>query len=781
MYHLFHLSRFSIKKSVLLLALSTSMTLSQQSYAESNLSQQQVINIPAGPLGKTLAEFAAESGMALSINPELTAGLTSSAVSGSYSRQDALRRILQGSNLEVIQRQDGTYTLQKVSAKAPEMTELPLVTVSGEKIQRSLNRTLSSVAVTTKKDIEQHADQNLQDVMARTPGVYSQSGNENWGIRGVPVSGFDSQGAGTMNGAVSVFVDGSAQTHRLVTMNPLSLWDMDQVEIYRGAQSTTQGRNSLAGAVVLKTNDPTYEPEFIAQTNIGSYGQQGVSFVANNALIEDMVAGRLAVDYQTEDGYIRNETLDKDGDVSRAVNIRGKLLIQPSDDMDLLLTFDRTEHKQGAHTVSAINGKPQYFKHYLNTPEENRLDQNTTSAKFDYYLSDNWSFNSLTSATWSDYQSTLDFDQGVTLEREAQRKHKQRLLSQEIRLTYEDERVHGFFGAYYAKHTNDMHDWVNLNIGGVSDPALDVKGDVTIYNQALFGEINWEFINNWTAIVGLRFDRERNHTKFDYIDPLGLATVSSADDKRSFNELLPKVGLSYQFSQDHIIGLTWQRGYRGGGIDISTSTSHRRYDPEYTNTYELAWRKGWLNQRLNTMANIYHTDWKDQQVELADQNGIAMVANASDATMRGVELSADYQLNVATSIYAAAAYNDTEYKEFMIGSYDASGQPFPFSPKRKLSVGGSYRFTNGLRLSSDVIYQSDSYTLSYVAGTPTKRHNDSVTLVNLNGEYPLSKQLKLTAFVRNVFDREYITNNQSATSLDVGAPRTIGFAIRADM
>lgn len=780
MNHSFYLSHFSVKKSALLLVMATTLSLSQHSYAESDpLQQRQTLHIPAGPLGKTLAEFAAESGMALSINPELTVGLTSSPVSGLYSRQDALRRMLQGSNLEVIQRQDGTYTLQKVSEKASEITELPLVTVNGEKIQRSLNSTLSSVAVTTKKDIEQHADQNLQDVMARTPGVYSQSGNENWGIRGVQVSGFDSQGAGTMNGAISVFVDGSAQTHRLVTMNPLSLWDVDQVEIYRGAQSTTQGRNSLAGAVVMKTNDPTYQPEFIAQTNIGSYGQQGVSFVANNALIEDTVAGRLAVDYQTEDGFIRNETLDKDGDVSRAVNIRGKLLIQPSDDMDLLLTFDRTEHKQGAYRVSAINGKPQYFKHYLNTPEQNRLDQNTASAKFDYYLSDNWTFHSLTSGTWSDYMSTLDYDEGATLNQEVQRKHKQRLLSQEIRLSYADGSLNGFVGAYYAKHTNDMHDWLipGLNM----NPVLDIEGDVTIYNQALFGEINWEFIDNWTVIGGLRFDRETNHTQFNYIDPLGFAAVSSADDKRSFNELLPKVGLSYQFSQDHVIGLTWQRGYRGGGIDISTSTSHRRYDPEYTNTYELAWRKSWLNQRLNTMANIYHTDWKDQQVELADQNDIAMVANAADATMRGLEVSADFQVTSAASVYVAAAYNDTEYKDFMIGNYDVSGETFPFAPKRKLSVGGSYRFNNGLRLSSDVVYQSDSYTLSYVGGIPTKRDNDSVTLVNLSGEYPLSQQVKVTAFVKNVFDREYITNNQKSTSLDVGAPRTVGIAIRADM
>jgi iron complex outermembrane recepter protein len=36
-----------------------------------------------------------------------------------------------------------------------------------------------------------------------------------------------------------------------------SLWDVGQVEILKGSQSTAYGRNAIGGAVVINTNDPT--------------------------------------------------------------------------------------------------------------------------------------------------------------------------------------------------------------------------------------------------------------------------------------------------------------------------------------------------------------------------------------------------------------------------------------------------------------------------------------------------------------------------------------------
>ena len=40
------------------------------------------------------------------------------------------------------------------------------------------------------------------------------------------------------------------------------LWDVDRVEVFRSPQTTTQGQNSIAGAIFVETSDPSFTREF---------------------------------------------------------------------------------------------------------------------------------------------------------------------------------------------------------------------------------------------------------------------------------------------------------------------------------------------------------------------------------------------------------------------------------------------------------------------------------------------------------------------------------------
>lgn len=662
---------------------------------------------------------------------------------------------------------------------AAEEQELAPIMVVGEKIERPLEETLSSVKVVTAEEIQEHGDTTLNEILVRTPGVYTQSDVASWGIRGVPVDGFSEQGPNTINSAVSVYLDDVLQPHRAITLNPMSLWDVEQVEIYRGPQSTVQGRNAIAGAVVFQTKDPTFKPTFAVRGNVGNHGQVGASVVAGGAIKPGVVAGRIAVDVQKQDGYIYNETLGEDANPLRNENIRGKLLILPSENLDVLLTVARTETRRGNESVDAVNGVPRFFSVAINTDAFDEIKQNALSAKVNYYFNDNWTLTSISSYSNADYDSLLDFDEDPDANEEAIRHFDIKSFAQEVRLGYKTPTLGAQFGVYYANIKNDSNERLDLD----DMTLVRFNSDSDIENHAVFGEVNWYFTPRLQLIAGLRYDRERNETKAFENDVLGFFRGDIVvDEGRTYDAFLPKLGLSYDLAPNHLLGAVVQRGYRGGGVNLSPVTGNfAPYAPEYTTTYEVSYRGAWLNKALRTTANVYYTKWEDQQVLIRAENGNGEVANAGRSTMQGLELGLDYDVSRALTLSAGASYNDTEYKNFVFSGDNFSGLPFLYAPKKKFHVGGTYRATNQLTLSADAVYQDGSPTVyEFDAGTLTNtRRSDSVTLVNLAATYKY-RSATLSAYVNNLFDKQYITTNQEDDNLDVGAPRVFGVALRYD-
>ncbi|WP_055127628.1 TonB-dependent receptor [Pseudomonas mediterranea] len=663
------------------------------------------------------------------------------------------------------------------AAEESTAVEIAPITVTGEKINRTLEQTQSSVVVVTEEKLREHADKNLVDLFARTPGVYGQADNETWGIRGVPVSGFDDQGPAAINGAVSVFVDGAVQPNRALTLSPVPLWDAEQVEVFLGPQSTTQGRNSLAGAVVIETKKPTFQPSFSAQTSMGNYGEHGAAVAGGGAIVDEKIAGRIAVDYTDGDGYIRNTALDKDANPHRTSNTRGKLLILPNDDTDVLLTYAHSEHRQGDRsTMRGADGKPSYYDISSNTEAFDNLKQDTLSAKVDYRLNDAWSLTSMTANTSSDYSNRLDFDQTAVDNEVVLRKQEGDLFSQELRLNYASDTVKSFIGAYYGHSTNNFHD--RLLFDNVQ--VRTAKGDTKIENKAVFGEVNWTFAPRWTLITGLRYDHETNDT-----DIKEDSFSSPEQVKKSFDAVLPKIGIDYELATDQYLGFTVQKGYRGGGVNVCAGSGHQAYDPEYTTNYELSYRGSFFDKTLRTRANLYYTDWKDQQVRL-QQNGspVLDIFNAGRSDIKGLEVFVEKDVTEQLTLNMGGSITDGKYKDFVTGAgQDMSGEAFLASPKYKMSVGGVYHYDDRLMLGTDVIYQSSApseyqFTNGKVTG---ERRSDNYVLVNFNTEYKVTKNVAVSAYVKNAFDKEYVTNNRNDDIIDVGAPRTLGMILRYDM
>ncbi len=111
--------------------------------------------------------------------------------------------------------------------------------------------------------------------------------------------------------AVGFLVDDFALSH--VQSQFVELFDIEQVEVYRGPQGTLFGKNTTGGVISIQTKQPEFN-EFrgLVEVDYGQYdsndGNIAKAKVALNIpLIDDTLALRFAVIKDTSDGYYTND------------------------------------------------------------------------------------------------------------------------------------------------------------------------------------------------------------------------------------------------------------------------------------------------------------------------------------------------------------------------------------------------------------------------------------------------------------------------------------------
>jgi outer membrane receptor protein involved in Fe transport len=233
---------------------------------------------------------------------------------------------------------------------------------------------------------------------------------------------------------------------------------------------------------------------------------------------------------------------------------------------------------------------------------------------------------------------------------------------------------------------------------------------------------------------------------------------------------LPKVGLVREIDERQSLGFTVQKGFRAGGAGVQNASGEQFvYDPEFTWNYELSYKGTLLDNRLSLNANVFFTDWTDQQVEVledpSDFNS-SVIRNAANSSSKGFEVEANYRVNPALTGFASIGYVDSKFDDFVDQNLgDLSGFPYPEAPKWNLAVGGQYQSRLGWFVGADAKYLSE-----YLArfGADPQEYLDGYTVVNAQVGYRKDRwEVKL--FAENLFDKEYFVYNDRDTTGDVAA------------
>lgn len=217
-------------------------------------------DIPSQPLPSALNAYAKQAGIQIFFPSKQIATIPSAPLKGALTGEEALRRLIAGSGLEVAQRSGGTIMLRQARRPTPTASAdgAPLsadtaetveeIIVTGSRIARAARESSTAVSTLGRDAIEGSGASVLEDVLTREPqfagGQTSRSNNPGTGAAQI-----DLRGLGTarnlvlVNGRRYVFFG----TDQVTDINTIPSALVERVEIVTGGSSAVYGSDAIAG------------------------------------------------------------------------------------------------------------------------------------------------------------------------------------------------------------------------------------------------------------------------------------------------------------------------------------------------------------------------------------------------------------------------------------------------------------------------------------------------------------------------------------------------------
>lgn len=700
---------------------------------------------------------------------------------------------------------------QESDPESADFILLDTIIIGGEKFPRDLFSTYTSVDVVTSEELDDFTANTIGQALNRSANVRSfenGSGNSSFVIRGLNADGVTQPSRAAP--IISVMVDGAPQGIEATRRGSRGVWDVEQIEVLRGPQSTLQGRDSLAGSIQVKTKDPTWEPEFFLEGIAGSNDLVSGAFAVSTPIFEDQLAIRVAGQAFKQNKGIRytNPALASLGE-EEFQEIRGKVLFTPEalPGFTGLFTVSHTHDKPAWALVSG-NFFDREFTDPSTAAEFRDTKVNRYIAELTYEISPVWTAKSVTS--FVDTNVKIDTPSGYSSFRDDVRDYGD--LSQDIQLTYDnpDSPFSGVFGIFAGRFEGHLQsDYQTTSLAGFGIPVADIQqldGTNLTESVAAYADVRYDIGDRLTLLGGGRVLRDvvsANYTGH-VIDEGGTETAiggcllfgigcppaavySSLDESSSVTNtvFLPKVGLAFDVTENQTLAATVSRGYRAGFSELAIGTTNiNMVDPEFMWTYELAYRSKWLDDTLQFNANAFYNDYRNQQIPVyfdpVNFPGQTITVNAAESHSYGAEFEVRWMPTTHLDLFTSIGLLKTEFDKGSAivngASVNLAGNEFPEAPAITASLGGTYTHNSGFFVGGDVSF-TDGFYSKGALDNMANQYLDSFTVVNLQFGYE-SEHLKVTAFAKNLFDEQYLTGIDSTGSLaTIGDGRTFGLQV----
>ncbi|WP_455924858.1 TonB-dependent siderophore receptor [Pseudomonas putida] len=777
-------------------------------------------DVPAGPLGESLARIARQGGLVLSVDPALVQGRRAVAVHGQFSAEQASQQALQGSGLIVRTTTSGSLSVEKAPVDGGPI-QLETTQISGSafggdpsagaatgyvvrqapgitKSTVPLIENPQSVSVVTRQQMDRQDTQTLSEALRYSAGVNAEPYGADNRNDYIYIRGFDQSNDG-------LFLDGLNLLNRNYGMWRVDPYSLESVELVRGPSSVLFGQSAPGGLVNMVSKRPTLQTLREVKIEYGSDDRKVGSFDVSGKLDDQgRLLGRLTaqvkdggtqIDHVDEQSWFVAPSLTWNLDEDTHLTVLAQVQHERLGSVFQYLPYYGTvkSNPLGRYDSSTFAGEPD-FDHF------NR-DQDSIGYSFEHRINDTWSVRqnfryrhldldyktvyglgyysllpesqfadsdwgqgfrgALTSRTkvtgWAlDNQAQANFDTGAV-------EHAVTVGADLQYTTYD------IFNQGSPNGDPNPFDYLDPRYGWTPDD-LETTNDLVskvrqlgVYAQDQFKAGKWAFtLGGRVDWAGVQQDNDGATGVYQASNPAG---HSQRNDRKATYRAgvvyLADNGLApyYSYSQSFVPTL----GLTNTMLKPTTGQQHEigiKYQP----------------QDSNSSITLSAFDLRKQDVptlDPSDPSGVRQI-QIGEVRSRGIELEAIASLSQEFNVIANLAYNkvkvtrDTDYQ---------GNRPYNV-PEKLASVWADYTVRNGA-LKGLGVGAGARYVGSSFGDDANALAIPGYTLVDAMVHYQI-EHWRIQFNAKNVFDKEYATCQNGEFRCNYGYPRMVSTSLSYD-
>ncbi|MBJ9976120.1 TonB-dependent hemoglobin/transferrin/lactoferrin family receptor [Pseudomonas sp. S75] len=763
------------------------------------------------PLVSAINAFSQVTGWQVGFSAELARDVASPGVQGTLPAQAALRRLLEGTGLQLRLVGENNVVLER--QRSGNVIALQQVTVSATRSAQDVSQVPSSVSVQGREQLDRNNVNDIKQLVRYEPGVSVGGAGQRSGLTGYNIRGIDGERILTQVDGVSIpdsfFYGPYAQTQR----NYVDPEIVKRVEILRGPASVLYGSNAIGGAVSYYTLDA--DDIIKPGQDLGARLKTGYSSADESWLTSATLAGRQGEfdallhlsqrngheteSYASHGGTGLGRTAANPQDV-RTTNVLAKLGWNYADDARLGLTYERYKDDRDQNILSAVGGP---FIPGFGAMNSYRMRQgNDTVTRERVGINHEFGLDSLFAdhAKWSlNYQiaktdqrtDELYFASGRQVARDRQTTYKDRqwVFDGQLDKAFslgDTEHLLTYGATFKHEKVTGSRSGSGrcLNVGGtcraigqvsVNDSQVRVSDfpDPTVDTYSLFAqdEIRW---NDWTFLPGARYDYTRLSPKMTDeflrgIQGSGAAPSDIDDSDKRWHRVSPKFGITYAFD-DHY---TWYGQYAEGFRTPTAKSMYGRFDnptlgyrvepnpdlePEKSKSYETGLRGNFESGHFDVAVfyNKYRDFINEDAVQSANLESTFQANNIRHATIKGAELKGRLNLDALGATPGLYTQGSLAYAH---GRNDDNGQPLNSVNPLTAVLGLGYEQARyGGLLSWTLVKRKtrvDDSTFFAPDGASAQFRTPGYGVLDLTGFYKVSDDVTVNAGLYNLTDKKY--------------------------